>query len=110
MIEQLFFELLQVTLGNRKTLSVVPTMEQWTELFALSKRHALVAVTFSSVSSSSADMDETLYLKWLGMTAKVAQRNKEVTAACAELVKQYAHDGIQCCVLKGQGNLEYYPE
>lgn len=29
---------------------------------------------------------------------------------CEELVKQYAHDGIQCCILKGQGNLEYYPE
>lgn len=107
-IIKIFFELLQVATGNKKTLSVVPTKEQWAELFVLSKKQALVAVAFNGVSSDN--MDETLYLKWLGMTAKVAQRNKEVTAACAELVKLYVHDGILCCVLKGQGNLDYYPE
>ena len=51
-----------------------------------------------------------VYLKWLGLTAKVAQRNREVSAACVEQVKQYAHDGMSCSILKGQGNLEYYPE
>ena len=125
-LDTLFFELLQVAIGNRSTLSVVPTRAQWAELFVLSKKHALAAVSFigvkshiNSVSSEEAldnksgvisVIEEVLYLKWLGMTAKVAQRNKEVTAACVELLKQYAHDGIQCCVLKGQGNLEYYPE
>lgn len=125
-LEAFFFELLQIAIGNRMTLSVVPTRAQWAELFVLSKKQALTAVSFigvkshlNSVSNEEAldiksgaitVIEEVLYLKWLGMTAKVAQRNKEVTAACAELVKQYAHDGIQCCVLKGQGNLEYYPE
>lgn len=108
-IIKIFFELLQVAIGNKKTLSIVPTKEQWAELFILCKKQALVGLSFRGISSSS-DIDETLYLKWLGMTAKVAQRNKGVNSACAELVKQYAHDGIRCCVLKGQGNLEYYPE
>lgn len=126
MIETIFFELLQIAIGNRKTLSIMPTRAQWAELFTLSKKQALAAVSFIGVKShlDSISNEETsdnksvaisvigevLYLNWLGMTAKVAQRNKEVTAACVELLKQYAHDGIQCCVLKGQGNFEYYPE
>ena len=84
----------------------------------MSKKQALTAIAFVGVTklkdaSSSADdfgssigMDEVTYLKWLGLTAKVAQRNKEVSTACVELVKQYAHDGIATCILKGQGNLE----
>ena len=40
-------------------------------------------------------IDEMIYLKWLGLTAKVAQKNKQVSAACVELVKLYSHDGIQ---------------
>ena len=126
MKEKLLFELLQIAIGNRKTLSIVPTSAQWAELFDLCKKQALVAVAFIGVKNSfdsalhtenfevssepTLGMGELLYLKWLGMTAKVTQRNKVVTTSCAKLVKQYAHDGIQCCVLKGQGNLEYYPE
>lgn len=120
MIEHIFFELLQVALGNRKTLFVVPTMEQWAELLALSKRQALVAIVFVGVNrltenSTLVDdfgtcigIDEMIYLKWLGLTSKVAQKNKLVSAACVELVKQYSHDGIQCCILKeglGTGTL-----
>lgn len=123
---ELFFELLCVAIGTRKTISTTPSAKQWAELFALSKKQALVAVAFHGVKTLSDSsflgegsdksfgggigIDEMTYLKWLGMTAKVAQRNREVSATCVELVKQYAHDGLVTCVLKGQGNLEYYPE
>ena len=86
MIEHIFFELLQVALGNRKTLFVVPTMEQWAELLALSKRQALVAIVFVGVNrltenSTLVDdfgtcigIDEMIYLKWLGLIAMRKQQ------------------------------------
>lgn len=121
-LEELLFELLQVAIGNRKTLSVVPTQAQWTELFTLSKKQALVAIAFTGISrlkeqneesnglGSSVGIDEMTYLKWLGLTAKVAQRNKVLNAECAKVCAELAHDGLQCCVLKGQSNLVNYPE
>lgn len=117
-IENLFFELLQVTIGNRKEFSNIPSVEEWKELFALSKKQALTAVAMVGVTKlnrandygASLGIPETVYLKWLGLTAKVAQRNKLVSEACVKLVRQYAHDGIATCILKGQGNIEYYPE
>lgn len=117
-IEQIFFELLQVAIGNRKELSRTPSADEWKELFELSKKQALTAVAMAGVTKlnrasdygASLGIPEMVYLKWLGMTAKVAQRNRQVSEACVELVKQYAHDGIATCILKGQGNLEYYPE
>lgn len=117
-IEQLFFQLLQVAIGTRDSLDRQPTSEEWVLLFDMSKKQALTAVVFTGVTrlneasdfGASLGIPEVIYLKWLGLTAKIAQRNKEVSAACVELVKQYAHDGLACCVLKGQGNLENYPE
>lgn len=115
---ELFFELLCVAIGTRKTLSITPSAKQWMELFALSKKQALVAVAFHGVTRLNLDSDfgaslgipEVLYLKWLGLTAKVAQRNKKLNAECAKICKDLVHDGFKTVVVKGQSNLEYYPE
>ena len=122
MIESLFFELLQITIGTRQSLSITPSAKQWAELFALSKKQALVAVAFHGMSllkvrtnevndcRRSLGIDEMTYLKWLGLTAKVAQRNKVMNEECVKLSALLKHDGFHCCILKGQSNLVYYPE
>lgn len=113
-MEQLFFELLQVAIGNRKCPTRVPTEHEWGELYTMVTRQALTGVCFVCVQRLRAadvvDIPEMLYLKWLGMAAKIQLRNHEVNAACVELVKQFTHDGLSCCILKGQGNLVNYPE
>lgn len=121
-IENFFFELLQVAIGTRQSLSFAPSASQWSELFAMSKKHALVAIAFHGLSllkgrSCNADdfgasigIDEITYLKWLGLTAKVAQRNKQLNEVCAKVCLEFAHDGVRSVVLKGQSNLVYYPE
>lgn len=118
MKEQLFFELIQIAIGTCKTLSAMPTSREWALLFEIAKKQSLVAIAFTGVSKlnpasefgAAIGMDEMTYLKWLGLTAKTAQRNKEVMAVCLQLCKEYMHDGMRCCVLKGQSNLQYYPE
>lgn len=121
MIENLFFELLQIAIGTRQSLSVAPSVKQWSELFALSKKQTLVAICFQGLFflnrslgdddfGASLGIDEIIYLKWLELTARTAHQNKEMNAECARLTKLLTHDGFHCCVLKGQSNLIYYPE
>lgn len=115
-INAIFFELLCVAIGTRKTLSINPSAEQWTELFALSKKQALVAVAFTGVTKlnpgsdfgASLGMDEMTYLKWLGLTAKVAQRNKELNGECVEVSRKLKESGFEVAILKGQSNQLYY--
>lgn len=115
-MEKLFFQLLQVAIGNRKSLSRVPSAAEWGGLYALAKKQALVGIAFAGINRLRGDSDfgssigvpEVLYLKWLGMVAKIQQRNKVLNEACVELVRQYTHDGLSCCILKGQGNLVNY--
>lgn len=120
-IERLFFELLQIAIGNRNTLSVTPTKDQWAELFVLSKKQALTAIAFAGVNSLkessssvgdfgiSAGIDEMTYFKWLGVVAKTQQRNRETLAVCRKLSEAYWIDGFESCVMKGQSNRVYYP-
>ena len=49
MNEYLSFELLQVAIGNRKSLSVSVTDADWHRLFEFCKRQALIGVRFSVV-------------------------------------------------------------
>lgn len=114
-IEEAFFELLQVAIGTRQSLSIAPSANQWSELFFISKKQALAAVTFCGVrilanTPVTHNLPEVTYLKWLGLTVKVAQRNKALNAECDRICKEFAHDGLQSVVLKGQSNLVYYPE
>lgn len=125
----MFYQLLQIAIGNRKELSHNPTVEEWMALFDMAKKHSLVAVAFRALSklkgihsagfsaddageagTSALTIDKTTYLKWLGLTAKIAQRNKVVTRECVQLSERLAHDGMMCCIIKGQSNLVNYPE
>ena len=45
----LFFELIQVAIGQRQRLSTTPTAPQWMELFALSAKHTLVGIAYSGI-------------------------------------------------------------
>lgn len=121
-IELLFFELLQVAIANRRHLSEVPSVADWHLLFEMAKKQALTAVAFQGVSRLKAaaaesdkfgggiGIDEITYLEWLGLTAKVAQRNKIMNEACSRLSLHFLSKNIRSCILKGQGLTYYYPE
>lgn len=46
---KLFFELLQVALGNRERLNKVPSSEEWTEMYAESERQAVTGILFHGI-------------------------------------------------------------
>ena len=79
-IEQLFFELLQVAIGNRKSLSCEPRVREWGELYAMATRQALTGVCFVALQrlkfAGEVDIPESVWLKWLGVAAKIQQRNQ----------------------------------
>ena len=46
---RLFFEFLQVAIGNRESLSVVISDTDWLRLFEFCKKQALIGVGFTAV-------------------------------------------------------------
>lgn len=110
-IEQLFFELIRVALGTQGCLSHTPSAEEWGELYAMAKKQSLVGICFAGVQRLQTQQQcppEQLYLQWMGMAAKIQQRNEVLNRQCAELQKRLSADGLKFCVVKGQTNAVNY--
>ena len=113
MIESLFFELIQVAIGNRVCLSHTPSADEWGELYAMAKKQSLVGVCFAGVQKlveQQQEPPEMQYLTWMGMAAKIQQRNEVVNRQCVELQAKLAVDGLKSALLKGQGVASLYDE
>lgn len=113
MEEKVYFEFLQVAVGNRESLSVSVTDADWHRLFEFCKKQALIGVGFSAVEKLhevGVECPADIRLQWYGYALKIERMNEKITKQCRELTKRYEHDGLQCCILKGLGNLQNYPE
>ena len=109
----LFFEFIQVAMGNRKSLSCDIKDADWQRLFDFCKRQALLGIGFAAVEklhSIGVVCPAALRMQWMALALQIERKNEKVTKQCVELTKKYEHDGLQCCILKGQGNLLNYPE
>ena len=107
------FEFIQVAMGLREQLSAVPSVHEWRVLFEFCKRQSLLGIGFAAVEKMhkvGVECPADIRLKWYGYALKIERMNEKLNMQCGEITKRYEHDGLQCCILKGQGNLLYYPE
>lgn len=110
-MEKLFFELIRVAIGNAVCLSHTPKAAVWNGLYAMAKKQSLVGICFAGVQrlqSQQQSPPEMLYLQWMGMAAKIQQRNGVVNSQCVQLQAKLADVGFKSCILKGQGAASLY--
>ena len=110
---RLFFEFLQVAIGNRESLSRELSDNEWQDIFRLLKEHALLGVGFSAVERLHAKgvvCPPGLRMKWFALVVQIERRNEQLNGLCKKVTEQYEHDGLSTCILKGQGNILNYPK
>lgn len=109
----MLFEFLQIAIGNRDSLPTAISDSDWQRLFEFSKKHALIGIGFSAVEKlhcGGVKCPAGLRMKWMAMALQIEQRNELMNGQCKELTCRLRHDGLECCILKGQGNLLNYPD
>ena len=106
MIEQLFFELIRVALGNAVSLSHKPSDKEWKQLYGMAKKQSLVGICFAAIQRLQKETrpSEMLCLTWMGMAAKIQQRNEVMNSATQKALELFRKDGFYCTVLKGARN------
>lgn len=121
-MNELFYELVRVALGNADGLTYIPSEKEWKLLYEMAKKQSLVGVCFAAVrkilSNSSLKgekpsvigMPEMLYVTWMGMAAKIQQMNEDVNRHCVELQERLSCDGYRNYIMKGQSNAALYGE
>ena len=108
----LFFELLQVALGNRDRLSKAPSAEEWEEIYAESERQAITGILLHGIEKLPAEQRpaKVFLLQWIGVGEIVKQQNSLLNGRCKELTSNLSAAGLHPTILKGQGIAQCYPE
>lgn len=112
MYYKLFFELIQVAIGRMDSLSRVPTAEEWSMLYGLAVKQAVAGVCFCGVQrlpkEQLVEMTVQLKMQWFALAESVKQRNDLMNRRCVEVQGMLAKEGIESCILKGQGVARLY--
>lgn len=107
-----FFELLQVALGCRDSLTEPPaSREEWEELLKVTGKHNLLGITFPAIDDlhDSIDIPLSIYSRWAMMAEKISKRNEDQIKTVRSLYAKFLSDGFRSCLLKGQGAARRYP-
>lgn len=114
-VNQLFFELLQLSVGTRQGLSFTPSAKEWGDTFDIAMRQSLVGVCLKGLQyaiktdkEKVANLPPMLKMQWIAITASIQKRNEVMNHRCAELYDMIKADGYESCVLKGQAVAAYY--
>ena len=118
-MNELFFELIRVAIGTQDTLSRFPSEREWGKLYKMAEKQSLLGVCFVALQNLRASADdgfgrlgvgEMLYFKWMGVAAKIQQRNEAVNQRCVELQTKLSSDGFRSFIMKGQSVATLYGE
>lgn len=110
-MDKTFFQLIRVSLGLDLCLNKTPSTDEWIILYEMSVKQSLLGECFAGVQKlivQKQHPSESLYLKWMGMAAKIQQRNEFLNNKMSSVLFYYRNKGIPCTLLKGQGIASLY--
>lgn len=111
LLKELFFELIQVAIGSKDSLSSTPNDEEWESIYELCLKQALIGIAYSGVERLPKDQRPKLATVWTWNedTKQIEERNKQNQKRCNLLLHHLSKDGLEGVILKGQSNLVFYP-
>lgn len=108
----LFFELLQIAIGNRKTLTRPLTDDEWASMYGICEKQALLGIAFAGVERLPKEQYPPfdVLAEWVHDAQVAKDRNEKLSKECTYVCELLAKNGISSCVIKGQSNIINYPE
>lgn len=110
--EKFFIELIQVAVGNSQLLSRTPSVDEWEDIYDIAKKQTLIGICFYAIKLLPENClpPQALMDQWMIKGVKLEERNKRMNRNCRFVHYGFTEAGFDCIILKGQGNLAYYPE
>jgi hypothetical protein len=115
MSHNLFYELIQVSLGTRLKLSLTPTADDWDRLYKQSQKQTILGVCFNGVNlicskypEQAKELPRDLRLRWVGLAVNIQSRNEWMNQNCVAVYEQLKEAGFCSCIIKGQGVASLY--
>ena len=106
----LFFDLIQVAIGQLTELSCSPSEEEWYLLYNEAIKQSVLGIAFEGVQKLPKEQwpPQALLFEWIGVSEQIKQQNRLVNKRTSEVSKLFEDAGLRSCILKGQGNAIMY--
>lgn len=85
----------------------MPIVTDWYAVFNFLDQQSLLAVC--SPFNYDIRMDQELLLQWIGIVEQIKNNSLFFCKRTVEVCEILEEDGFRCCVLKGRGNAQMYP-
>lgn len=107
--------MIRVAIGTQDTLLRPPSAKEWQIVYDMAKKQSLVGICFAGiqkiVDSEKDDycgISEMQNLTWMGMAAKIQQRNEVMNDYSQKTPEYFRGKGLPCAILKGQAIAKFY--
>ena len=110
-MEKLFFELMQVAVGQLDCLSRGPSPEEWAELYQTAQRQAVTGICYNGVEKLfefGLRAPQDVSIDWMAEAEEIRMSNTIVNKRCATIQKKLIERKIYTSILLGQGVATYY--
>ena len=109
-MQELFFELLRVAIGQLDCLSRGPSFEEWNGIYHTAQRHGLVGVCYKGVErlfDFGLRAPQDLSIDWMADAEMLREEQEMYENRCEKLVKKLAERKLHAAVMNGLGVRRY---
>lgn len=106
-----FFELIQISLGNKAGFEQAPSEKEWSQLFDLSCMQSLTSVLLEgleTIEPSSRYISQDVFYEWIGARLNTEPTYKLQRERAKMLCRYFSGADYRNCILKGLGTSLYY--
>ena len=99
-MEDLFIELIQTAIGDRECLSHTPSVEEWNELYSMSKKQSVAAFVFNvldRLSNAGQKPSMSILYEWIGLSETVKMQNTLMNQEATRLTKLFEQEEHKNC-------------
>ena len=108
-----YLEILRYCLNDNIPLPESVKSTDWQGLLLWAQKQTIIGVVFSGIKKNNVEdieISHDILYQWIAYSQQIEGQNRLLNQRCAELIEKLAKDGYDSCILKGQGNANYYPD
>ncbi len=112
-MDKLFFELLQVSAGQKDCLDYGPSYQQWQELYRMAREHKLTGVCYRGIErlfDFGLRAPQDLIIDWMADAEAIRSSHAQLAKRSKKLQESLLERGIRSSILRGQGGSVFYRE